>query len=310
MSALEKNKTILERVVSAKIAGNTRNTRFNEGEHLLRENGFTEILATEGSLSAITGAAPHDGADSFVLIEYPASDRPMGSSFMVYWINRGTKRILDSGRIQFKLGSTEYTCAGDTIPIWEIHTAPASKEQITRASLFEDGKLTIKDDKFMPAQDLPPVSGANSYSMAGRVEPIVRIQERNPLFVQFIKDYGDGDFRVSSVAKTVANYIAFKNGMTVSAFAKKFKETNEGIFQQLMSVKNLHPDLIPALDVTVAEEREGKERLSLNVAAHVAKLPQSEQLRAWQQAKNLPTHEKRFACIKKIRKSFELNGTF
>ncbi len=307
-----KNSTpIIEQVVSVRVSSNLNYGRYSDGESWLKEHLFTEVREVSDEPGSIEGTAPNNGPVSFVLLEQVQGVKSTYPLYTIYRIERETKHIIDSLDVRFAPdsrpnGEKEYAGNGEKLPNWVIVTRPAPLDILQKAALFAGDRLTVRTIEVMPQIE----ADANTYSLAGRIEPITRLKERNPLFVQFIHDYGNNDFSVTAVADTVAAYMKSKETLTVSAFTRKFKETNEGVFQQLLAVGRLHTELKPLLNVTLTEEREGKERLGLSVAAHIAKIPLEQQCRAWEKIKKLPTHDKRFTAIKKIRKQIEQDGTF
>ncbi|MDD5165569.1 MAG: hypothetical protein PHG25_03505 [Candidatus Pacebacteria bacterium] len=298
-------------VVRVEVSGDMMGQRYSDGESLLKEQNFTNVRVCEKKPSSIEGTAPDNEAETFVLLERIIGQNSVYPTYRLYRVDRETKHPFDTIDIRFSPdrlsdGMLSFSGTGSVLGNWEVIVKEPSPAVLAKAALFPGDKLTIRTIEVIPQIE----ADANTYSLAGRVEPITRLRERNPLFVQFIHDYGNDDFSVTAVADTVAAYMKSKAGMTVSAFSRKFKETNEGVFQQLMAISRLSAELRPLLNVTLAEEQEGKERLGLSVAAQIAKVPLKEQYRAWEKIKKLPTHDKRFTAIKKIRKQIEQEGTF
>ncbi|MES2314983.1 MAG: hypothetical protein V4524_03575 [Patescibacteria group bacterium] len=309
MSTTTQKPLIREQVVTVTVTGDLRDLRSISSENFLQEHMFTIKTAVDTS-KKITGIAPNDGDNCFVLIEYANAPRLTNIPFTIYLIYRGKKTIIDTGRIHFRFGADTYTCAGDTVPTWEIVTEPASAEILARTALFANDKLTIKDSAFMPPDSPPLLAGANLISFAGRKDPILRIKDRSPAFAKLVDTEGNGDYSITAVSAMVVAHLNANRNLSTASMARIYGERNDTVFQQLVAISELHPNLKQHLNVSPDEEIKGKARLSLSVAAQIAKIPLDMQPRAWEEIKKCATHEKKFRDIKKIREKIREHGTF
>ncbi|HTK33636.1 MAG TPA: hypothetical protein VL335_03805 [Candidatus Paceibacterota bacterium] len=302
-----------EQVVSVIVPSNIGQGTNSNIESLLKEHFFTitEIKASAGKPSTKLAVAPDNGVESFALLELIREKSGIYPTYKFYRIDRGTKHVIAIIDVRFApdtLADTkkQYSGSSEQIPDWVIITKPASAEVLERAARFVGNRTTIKESEYMPPIVIGTV-GESKVSLKGTVDPIKCLQEKYPLFRAFVEKYctsedGSPDYRITSLSRVIAAYID-EHKITVSNFSRSRGVMNSAIFEQIVAVSRLHPQLQPLLDVSQKEEIEqNKDRLTLRVARIIADIIDPEQqLKAWERIKIFRTDEKRTREIRKFR---------
>ena len=146
-SALPKEATEIEQVVSVQVSAGQSGTLFSDGITALKEAFFTSVAPVSVSKSnRISGIAPNDGTNMFVIIEYVPRPMMMNAPIKIHLIHQDCKVLIEEGRVMFETSGDDntksYSITGDKIGSWEIVTKQIPAEVLTKARLFENEAMT------------------------------------------------------------------------------------------------------------------------------------------------------------------------
>jgi hypothetical protein len=307
-SALPKEATTIEQVVSVQVSGGLNGTLFSAGITALKDAFFSSVKPVSVTRqNHISGIAPSNGTGLFLIVEYIPKAVMRNEPIKLQLINRDRKSLIDKGRLMFEssgvAGEKTYSIIDGEIGSWEITTKPAPEDILAKARRFENEAMTYRDTErsieLIPEEKLDvrldSIRVGSTY-----VEPLPKMFEKNPIFAQFVKEHCGGDLSVTSVSEGLCRYLE-EQGIGSSKFAKDMNE-GYGLFYNLSLLKNLHPELKPMLNVSRIVAREtGAERVPIDVGSMIARVPIDRQLEVWNKVKGLHSRTLISAAINKFR---------
>jgi hypothetical protein len=298
------DKTI-EQIISVQVSGGRNGTLFSDGITTLNDAFFDSV----GPISAdrtnhISGIAPNNGVDRFVVLEYISKSVMLNNSIEIHLINHDCKVLIDTGRIMIgvnEINNTKsYSIIGGEIGSWEIITKQASSEVLAKSILFNNEDTAYRNS--VRSVELVDLKDDKEGARLTYVEPLIRMFDNNPLFAQFVKEHCNGDISVTSVSAGLSKYL-IAEGIKANRFTRRMREGNSVLFYNLAALKNLHPDLRPLLNThrDIAKET-GAERIIISTGAMIARFPLERQIGVWNQVKSISSQPLMSATITKIKR--------
>lgn len=306
---LSKKVITIEQIISVQVSNGPSGTLFSNGITALKDAFFTSIHPVNSDkINYITGIAPDKGSETFMILEYISKKVMMNNPIELHLINRDCKILIEKGRIMIELEQTDgtraYSIIGEEIGFWEIITKQVSKEISTKIDLFKNASR-IYIENVGSIELLSEERMERKYGST-YMEPLVRTFNNNPLFAKFVKEYCNGDIRVTNVCKSLCKYLEDEK-IKANIFTRRMKEGSVALFYNVATIKNLHPKLKPLLNITRSVAREtGAERMTIDIGAMIARIPVEHQIKVWNQIKGLASQPLMSATIAKMKRELNL----
>ncbi len=302
--------TIVMQVISVVVSGGISGVRYSDGFNKLVEASFksVETFKTDNKefIDHIQGAAPSDGTNIFVILKYVPTQNMFYVPCIIYLIDRQTRHVLDTGKIQFSpeihSDSMSFSIIGESIPNWEIIAKPTPVNIVERSNLFDDKSMIVRDNgESCELKSTEKIERLENVAIQGRLDTLVRLAERNPEFDKFTKKYCGGSYKPTEVSKGIMSYLE-DNNASKSTFHKRVNETSPIVFYHLLALANLCDELKPLVDMTTEEaHRAGTQKMSIEVAALLSRFDQSEQVAVWDRIKVYKTSHEMAREIRKLK---------